>query len=297
MKIDQHKVTADHAGRTLLQLVRSLNPGTSDSRIYKACRKGEVRVNKARAKFSYKLQLNDVVRVPMFQPKIINTATIPEWLEASIIKEDANIIAINKPGGLSVHAGNQVSSGLIEILRQDPRWQEHSLDLIHRLDRATSGLILIAKNNLTKRILSEQFADRTIEKHYIAVLEGAIDHKLKTLKHRLNTNNDFTVICDPSGKVAITNILSSEVFYSNQQAYTQVLLQPKTGRKHQLRVQCQAIGHPILGDKIYGNSGKFLFLHAYKLCYNDPQSNERIELVAELPKEKHACLQSLKTIN
>ena len=292
------KITIDQiqAGRTVLQLLRSYNPKIKDARLYKACRKGEVRVNKSRVKFSERLKCNDLVRLPVFQAEIEQYQAVPEWLLACIIYEDEHVIAINKPGGLSVHAGNQVDFGLIEILRQDQRWPE-TLDLVHRLDRATSGVVIISKNVLIKRELSLQFAQRLVQKEYWALLEGHVPLTMKTLTHKLFTTNDFKVICAESGKVAQTTISSIEHCLMADKPVTKVVLLPSTGRKHQLRVQCQAIGHPIVGDNLYGNGGKMLFLHAAQICYTDPLTKVLITIKAPLPEEKAQCWNSLITIS
>ena len=296
MDIKHLIITNFEAKRTVLQLLRTYNSNISDSRLYKACRRGEVRVNKSRVKFNYRLKLEDQVRLPIFQERCPEIKPIPDWLQGTIIYEDAGVIAINKPSGLSVHAGNMIKQGLIEIMRQDPRWHELNLDLVHRLDRATSGLVLIAKNTLIKTQLSAQFADRVVDKTYIALLAGHLDLNTKLLEHTLDTSHEFKVVCADSGKKAVTEVASIEHYWFAQKPVTKVTLKPKTGRKHQLRVQCQAIGHPIIGDELYGVKGKMLFLHAYKLCYTDP-INGPVVLTAPLPEEKVKCLNSLQSMS
>lgn len=290
MRINNLTIDEKISGRTVIQTIRALNRNIPDSRLYKACRSGEVRVNGSRVKFNYRLKINDVIRVPVFKPEQKVNNPLPDLLQDAIIFEDENIIAINKPSGLSVHAGSQGDLGLIEILRQDKRWLNDDLDLIHRLDAMTSGVILVAKNYRAKKFLSEQFRLRNIEKHYWAILEGHFPKSKKLIESRIslsNTSKDFRVYCDDKGKYAKTLVLSVEhLFCSRNKPITKILLFPKTGRKHQLRVQCSSLGHPILGDTIYGSNFKVrLLLHAFSIKFEVPGCGEFLKLSAGLPEE------------
>lgn len=291
-------ITQDEVNSTVLQVARRCNRNISDSRIYKACRKGEIRLNGGRTKFSQRVQVGDVLRIPIYSPTPKICMPVPIWFNSCILHEDDHVIVINKPAGLSVHAGSHGEQGLIEIMRQEPRWSEAKLDLIHRLDKETSGIILVAKTLTFRREMAEQFKQRKLKKTYFALLVGHMPDEVKTLEHKL-LSAYTKVVEDVNGKTAITKVLEKHYFTDkDSQLFTKVKLRPITGRKHQLRVQCAITGYPIFCDPIYGKKQQEkLFLHAAELCYIDPMSGQSKKFTAPLPPEKINCLQSLRITN
>lgn len=276
------RISRDDEGQRLDNfLIRHLKK-VPKSRIYNLLRRGEVRINKSRKKAEYKLQTNDILRLPPVRveskPKSCTdeaaneafAARLKEW----VIYEDNKLLVINKPPSLAVHGGSGIHLGLIELIR---RHFQHAKnwELVHRLDRETSGLIMIAKRRSELRRLHQAFRDNTVHKEYWAILVG----DLKQDKHRVTAplkKNQLAggariVRVDPTGQDAETLF---EV-QGRTPGYTWVLAKPVTGRTHQIRVHSQSLGSPILGDDKYtdqsenakakkaGYSG--LMLHARRL--------------------------------
>jgi len=264
------------------------------SHIYKIIRKGEVRVNKKRVKAEYKLKLNDSVRIPPVNVKekqeIHPNESLLEQLSKSIIFDNKDLLVINKPSGLAVHGGSGVSYGLIEAVRKMYP-QENFLELVHRLDRDTSGCILIAKKRTVLTYLHQQLRDKSTQKFYQALVCGQIQGKAikvdKPLKKNTLKSGERIVTIDPMGKQALS-IFNPIKSY---QDLTFVEVQILTGRTHQIRVHAQSIGHALVGDRKYGNFAcnqrikslglKRLFLHAKKIIVKLP--NESSAKVFEAP--------------
>lgn len=269
------------------------------SKIYSILRKGEVRVNKGRIKPSYKLQLDDVVRVPPLTHTQITTPIISDNAVASfdlsnaIIYEDQNLLIINKPSGLAVHGGSGLNFGLIELLRQ-MRPEEKSLELIHRIDRDTSGCVMLAKNAKILRAMHELFKTNQIKKTYHLLVKGYAKENFivdEPLKKFVLSSGERMVRVHPEGQTARTE-------FKVLQRYENVsLLQasPITGRTHQIRVHAAVRGLPIIGDQKYGDKQtnqimrklglKRLFLHARELKFTCPISAKKIHLQAEYHKD------------
>lgn len=262
-------------------------PGVPKSRLYRLLRKGEVRVNGGRVRAEHRLQAGDEVRIP---PARINPEGAPpprrrvEDLAARVLFEDKELLVINKPGGVAVHGGSGISHGVIELLRA-ARPELKDLSLVHRLDRETSGCLVLAKRRSALRSLHEQFREGRVEKNYLAMVPGdwqygeqVIDAPL-LVTHR--KNGERHVIIDKEGKQAATRIRLSRRYG----IYSLLQCQPETGRTHQIRVHLAAEGFPILGDERYGDpdvnaraasSGlKRLFLHAQSIAFPDAHGNER----------------------
>lgn len=264
--------------------------------IFKIIRNGEVRVNKKRIKTLYKLKINDVVRIPPIdfiekKEKTPSTAFKPE-----IIFEDEWLLVVNKPNGLAVHGGSGIDFGLIELMRHLN--QEHRfLELVHRIDKNTSGIIVIAKKRSALRLMQELFRNKKIKKNYLVAVKGNWDLQKKEVILRLEKKqtpegHHVNVVEDPlKGK------LSKSIFYLVKKTPHKSLLSAQiiTGRTHQIRVQLAFLGFPVLGDDKYGDfalnkklhsSGlKRMFLHAHKLSFTHPFTEEKVELVADLPIE------------
>ncbi len=268
--------------------------GVPKGKIYKILRKGEVRVNKKRAKPEYKLQIDDIVRVPPVRleeksEQIIDTAKLG-FIEEAILFEDERIIVINKPSGIAVHGGSGLSYGLIEAIRA-LRPNAQFLELVHRLDKDTSGCMLIAKKRSALRHLHEQLRNKQMDKRYHALVDGTWPknrHKVKAklLKQQLQSGERM-VFADECGKPSETHYRVLEHFAS----CSLVEAKPLTGRTHQIRVHCQYAGHSIANDPKYGNDDfskfvrqkgcKRLFLHAQSLSFIHPLSEQVVTFKAE----------------
>ncbi len=259
-------------------LLRELK-GVPKSRIYRLLRKGEVRVNKGRVKPEYKLQAGDELRVPPVRmaeadapPRV--SVGLSERLESSIIYEDDGLLVVNKPSGLAVHGGSGLNFGLIEALRA-LRPQAKFLELVHRLDRDTSGCIMVAKKRTALLALHDALRGDGVDKRYLALVAGqwpAHRHRIDAplLKSTLQSG-EWVVRVSASGKQALTEFRIVESF----KGATLVEAKPVTGRTHQIRVHAQFAGHPLACDEKYGDEAaddrfreaglKRLFLHAKSL--------------------------------
>jgi 23S rRNA pseudouridine955/2504/2580 synthase len=285
--------------------------GVPKSKIYKIVRKGEVRVNKKRVKPEYKLQLGDNVRVPPIRIEESKAAPINTnhiaYLEQAILYEDERLLVINKPSGLAVHGGSGLNYGMIEALRA-LRPNAPFLELVHRLDRDTSGCIIVAKKRSALRHLHEQLRNNQMDKTYHALVKGEWPVKRTKVSAKLQKNQlqsgERMVFADENGKASETRFKRLNVF----EHASLVEAKPITGRTHQIRVHCQFAGHNIANDPKYGddvftesinNMGcKRLFLHAKNIRFIHPLSEKVISfdapydnalsgLVKRLNAEKH----------
>jgi len=290
-------------------LVKTLK-GVPKSRIYRLLRKGEIRLNKGRVKASVKLALADTLRIPPIRTSIGNeTELAGKWLldvlDKSIIFEDNRLLIINKPPGIAVHGGSGVSIGVIEAFRQ-LRPQQKGLELVHRLDRDTSGCLMIAKKRSCLRNIQSMLARKTkLEKHYLAVVHGKWPRRkqhvdLPLLKNTLKSGERISIVSS-EGKSALTKI---EVIDQSTR-FSLLSLQPVTGRTHQLRVHCQQTGYSIVGDEKYGLEDKDgqlrksgfrrLMLHASKLVIPPLEPGEKTVKV-EAPLDDQ-FLKMMKLVN
>jgi len=295
MKIKHIKVPEVSVGQRIDNFLLKNFKGVPKSRVYRAIRGGEVRVNKGRVKADYRLQLDDEVRMPPLrvstQKPPMMTLRLQEILSEQIIYEDKGIILLNKPSSIAVHGGSGVSAGVIEALRQ-ARPHCKYLELIHRLDRDTSGCLLVAKKPSVHKDMCELFASRKIKKSYLMLVHGKCHFKHKRIKAALEKDvvrsGERIVRVDPKGREAITDFYCLHA--SNKASV--LLAQPKTGRMHQLRVHAAYIEHPIIGDKKYGDQerdkklGKLglkrLYLHAVSLEFVIPNSADQFGVCAVL---------------
>ncbi|MGR8932281.1 MAG: 23S rRNA pseudouridine(955/2504/2580) synthase RluC [Gammaproteobacteria bacterium] len=278
--------------------------GVPKTRIYRMVRKGEVRVNKGRVDVSYKLVLGDIVRIPpvrMSEKKddIIVQPTLKHSLEHHILFEDDGFIVLNKPSGFAVHGGSGINSGVIEALRQ-MRPQQKFLELVHRLDKETSGCLLIAKKRSVLKQLHEMFRGDGMQKTYLALLAGQFKRKKQWVDVPLLKNvaqgGERMVTVSQAGKAAETLFTRLRAFQDS----TLVHASPKTGRTHQIRVHAAWLGHSIVCDDRYGDHEvnrlfkkrgyKRLFLHAEQLKFGHPLTGEALHFVAPLPEELQSLL-------
>jgi 23S rRNA pseudouridine955/2504/2580 synthase len=298
------EVDADTVGRRLDNFLMSALKGLPRPRVYRLIRSGEVRVNKGRSKPSYHLAAGDVVRIPPVRGLEKDAAPFvkpgrSDWLNACVLYEDDYFLALNKPSGLAVHGGSGVSLGAIELLRV-ARPDSHYLELVHRLDRDTSGCLLVAKKRSSLRQLHTAFREGHIRKIYYALLSGQWKGGNREVALPLMTEHreggERHVRTGADGKPALTRFFPQRR-YENA-VFTEVEL--LTGRTHQIRVHAAAIGHPVAGDTRYGSSAEAppaglrrLFLHAGKLEFIHPGSGEQICIEAPIEAELQAVLARL----
>ena len=283
------EVSPELAGQRIDNFLRNQLKGVPKTLIYRILRKGEVRVNKGRIKPEYKLQAGDLVRVPPLrlaerdEPAPLAQGLL-ERLEAAIVYEDKALIVLNKPAGIAVHGGSGLSYGVIEALRQ-LRPDAKELELAHRLDRDTSGLLMIAKKRSMLRHLHEALRGDGVDKRYMALVRGRWETGKKQvnaplLKNTLRSGERMVEVTE-DGKEALTLF---RVLRRFGDFATLVEARPITGRTHQIRVHALHAGHAIAGDSKYGDEefsreirelgGKRLFLHAYELKVPLPDGGE-----------------------
>lgn len=267
--------------------------------IYRWLRKGELRVNKKRVKQTYRVSAGDIVRIPPFtleEDAIIRVSDDHlSFLESLILFENDDYMIINKPCGIAVHGGSGVTSGLIERLRQ-LRPHAKKLELAHRLDKETSGCMIIAKKYSILTYFHEALKKREVQKTYHALVHGNWSNKIKQidlpLKRHLLPHGERIVRVDKlNGKEALTSVRILQKFDD----YTLVEAIPHTGRTHQIRVHLTAFDHPIVCDKKYGVEAKDqgliskgfnrLFLHSARLSFKDPKTTEEIYFEAPYDRE------------
>ncbi|MCR3754779.1 MAG: 23S rRNA pseudouridine(955/2504/2580) synthase [Candidatus Westeberhardia cardiocondylae] len=284
--------------------------GIPKSKIYHIIRNGEVRINKKRIKCQYKLKINDILRIPplhmykMVQKKPIKCIALHKY----IIYEDDSLMIINKPTGIAVHGGyNWQYGGIIEMLKMYYK-NIHFLELVHRLDKDTSGILLIAKKNSMLRALHELLRNRKIKKNYLALVSGVWSSKITEIAVPLYKFFSIKKKCimqvnKKYGKLSKTIFKVQERF-----AKIATLMQaiPITGRTHQIRIHTQYAGHPIACDDRYGDKNfdlqmKYfgvnrLFLHAFSISFKYPNTEKILSIQAPLDKTLLQCLQKLRVV-
>ncbi len=273
-------------------LLRHLK-GVPKSHVYQVLRSGQVRVNSGRVKPEYRLQVGDKVRVPPVRiserkPAVLRPLHLP------VIYEDASLIVIDKPSGVAVHGGSGVSFGVIESLRAE-RPQAKFLELVHRLDRDTSGLLMIAKKRSALVELHRMLREGEVDKAYLAVVKGSWSRKETEIRESLhkyvNAQGERRVSVRDDGKAAVTRVKPLKVDH----AFSFLELRLLTGRTHQIRVHLAHAGHPVLGDDKYGDfplnralakeGVKRLLLHASRLSLRHPLTAAALAFESKLPED------------
>ena len=302
------RITVDEesAGQRLDNYLMRLLKGVPKTHVYRVIRSGEVRVNKGRAAADTRVAAGDEIRLPPLRMADKPASTAPAR-EFPVLFEDEQLLAIAKPAGVAVHGGSGVSSGVIEQLRQ-ARPDARFLELVHRLDKETSGVLLLAKKRSALTALQDQFRSRDTDKRYQALVVGAWPANLKVIDLPLHKGVDaagerhvrVVAPAHADGRRSITLVGASQRYGG----FTLLDITLKTGRTHQIRVHLAHSGHPIVGDPKYGDFAlnkafarerRFdrMFLHARELSFDHPVSGERITLRAPLPADCETLLQQL----
>ncbi len=302
-KISVKKITipSGQEGQRLDNYLRKLLPGVPNSLIYKIIRDGQVRVNSGRVRPLYRLKTDDIVRIPPVsidsKPEFISRALIKD-LKKIVLYEDEDFMVVNKPAGIAVHSGTNIKNDIISSLRTMEKYK--NLSLVHRLDKNTSGCLILAKNYHTASKLGKTFQSSNIEKHYLSLLAGtlkgdkiAIDQPI--MKNRNNHENSVSI--SDKGKAALSYITLLKQF----KECCLVDINIKTGRMHQIRVHAASIDQPVCGDTKYGhvetnkllrNHGlKRMFLHSKKISFYFKQQHD---IEAPTPEDLSLVIANLK---
>lgn len=299
-------VDASREGQRLDNFLLGQLKGVPKSHVYRILRRGEVRVNGGRAAPDYRLRTGDRIRIPPLRrkaPAEPASAAGFEWLNQRVLHEDEELMVLDKPAGLPVHGGSGVAVGLIEALR-GLRPQLPMLELVHRLDRGTSGCLLVAKRRPTLLALHEMLRTGGIEKRYLALVKGRWRGGARRISAPLardrKRGGERLVDVSAEGRAAESQF-SPKGHYGPA---TLVQIALYTGRMHQARVHAVHAGHPIAGDDKYGDRDfnrelkraglRRLFLHAARLRFAHPASGARIEVTAPLPPELETVLERLR---
>ena len=276
------------------------------TRVYRIIRKGEVRVNKKRCKPEYKLEAGDVVRIPPIQLEPVSDgkpqppASLLKQLEDRTLFQNPHLIIVDKPAGVAVHAGSGVSFGVIDAMRA--LHPDEDIELVHRLDRDTSGCLVLARHRQALLTLQRLMRDDSLHKQYIAVVRGNWPNHLTSIDLPLRkyhmTNGERRVRVDRAGKWASSRVQ----LLQGGSRYSIIRVELVTGRTHQIRVHCQSQGHEIAGDDKYGNSEfnrdmrkrglRRLLLHAASLELPQTDYTPEIVINAPLPDEFESLMTS-----
>ena len=288
------EVGEDAVGQRVDNFLLRVCKGVPKSHVYRILRSGEVRVNKGRIGPDYRLALGDSLRLPPIRIATQPVHAPPPPRDFVIVYEDDALIVIDKPPGLAVHGGSGVAFGVIEQMRRQ-RPEARYIELVHRLDRETSGLLLLAKKRSALTRLQDSFRAGTVHKRYLALVLGrwqnAVQHVRLPLLKYLNADGERRVSVSVEGKAAhsIVRLLG------RWENFSLVEVELKTGRTHQIRVHLTHLGYPLAGDDKYGDFAinrelqrvglKRMFLHARALAFEHPVSGLELALNATLPKE------------
>jgi 23S rRNA pseudouridine955/2504/2580 synthase len=284
-------------------LLRELK-GVPRSHVYRLVRSGEVRVNSRRVDATYRLQRGDRIRIP----PVRTAAAAPgrpavRPVDFPVVFEDDALLVIDKPAGVAVHGGSGVSSGVIEQLRA-ARPEARFLELVHRLDRDTSGLLMLAKKRSALLALHRALREGTVEKRYLVLVKGrwtrASRNVTLPLRKYLTAAGERRVSVDVSGRESRTRFDLVERIGQ----YSLLAASIETGRTHQIRVQLAQLGFPVVGDEKYGDfdlnkslakqGARRMFLHAERLAFEHPRTGARLELAAALPADLRKSLDRIR---
>lgn len=302
-----HDVDPEAAGQRVDNYLTKRLKGVPKSHIYRILRSGEVRINSRRVRPEYRIQAGDRMRLPPV--RIAKPAATPRPvpgppLNADILYEDDVLLAIDKPSGVAVHGGSGISRGVIEQLRLE-RQQGRFLELVHRLDRETSGVLLLAKRRAALTELHRQLREGQVRKFYHVLVKGAWREDKRSVQLPLNKY----VLASGERRVSVSRDgMTAHTLFKlrrNWQGYSLLEAELKTGRTHQIRVHLAHLGYPVAGDDKYGDFAlnkrlarqglKRMFLHAFKVVIAHPQSGAVLAVEAPLPADLLAFLAELDT--
>jgi 23S rRNA pseudouridine955/2504/2580 synthase len=300
-------ITEEEAGQRIDNYLLRVCKGVPKSHVYRILRSGEVRVNKGRIDQLYRLETGDVVRIPPVRiAERASSAPVP-GAEFAILFEDAHLLVIDKPAGVAVHGGSGVSYGVIEQLRA-ARPDARFLELVHRLDRETSGLLLLAKKRSALTNLHEQMREGDTDKRYLTVVAGDWTNKRQHVKlplHKYTTPEGERRVVVQAGGMESHTVFT---LLRKWEKFALLEAELKTGRTHQIRVHLASTGFPIVGDDKYGDFAlnkqmqkagegrgplRRMFLHAHQITFTHPDSGKEMTLKAPLPAECERFLVSL----
>jgi len=303
VSVKQVEIGSETAGQRVDNFLLRECKGVPKSHIYRILRSGEVRVNSGRVDATYKLAEGDRVRIPPLRLGAKAAPPKPPAFDLPLLYEDEGLIAANKPAGMAVHGGSGISYGVIEQLRL-ARPQAKFLELVHRLDRDTSGLLLLAKKRSVLTAMHELIRTGQMDKRYLVLVHGkwpaGKQHVKLKLQRYVTGAGERRVSVDDEGRESHT------VFELERECggYSLLQAQLKTGRTHQIRVHLAHLGFPIAGDDKYGDFElnkrlakqglKRMFLHAWKLAFVHPLDAEKVKLAAPLPQELENFISALK---
>lgn len=305
-EVQHFEVGEEEAGQRLDNCLQRHLGSVPRSRIYRVIRKGEVRVNGRRARPELRLQLHDRIRIPPMRLASVTPTARPapdlaRRIEGSIVHEDENLLVLDKPAGVAVHGGSGVSFGVIEALRAAR--PDETLELVHRLDRETSGCLLVARRAAALRELHALMRANAFEKRYLVVVKGKWELGAKRIDVPLRTDTrvsgERTVLPAVSGKTSVSDFRPVQ-FFGRTATLMEVTLH--TGRTHQIRVHAAHAGHPVAGDEKYGDGAfnealrelglKRMFLHAHSLSFSWPRGGE-FSINTPLPADLAAFIDAL----
>lgn len=301
MDIKKYNVQLEYSGERIDKYLASMLQDSSRSFIQNLINKDLVMVNSKKVKSNYKLKASDEVEISIPEPEKLQV--VPQDIPIKILYEDSDVVVVDKPQGMVVHpaAGNKDETLVNALL-----FHCHDLSgingvmrpgIVHRIDKDTSGVLVIAKNDKSHNILAEQFKNHTMNREYLALVEGRLKNEMGTIDANLGRNPKdrlkYAVVKD--GKRAVTHYKVMECF----SGYTLVLCKLETGRTHQIRVHMASIGHPLVGDPLYGFKKqnfktKGQLLHARLLGFIHPTKNEYMEFTSPLPEDFTSIINKLR---
>ncbi|MGP8080533.1 MAG: RluA family pseudouridine synthase [Dehalococcoidales bacterium] len=297
---DSYRFTVDKAGNRLDKFVSENCPGLSRSQAQKLIADGYVVVNGLMEKASHKTETGEKIEITI--PPPAPTGLLPEAIPVKILYEDADLLVIDKPAGLTVHpAPGHPSHTLVNAVLSHLNEIEDEGDItrpgiVHRLDKDTSGVMLVAKNNVALANLADQFKARTVKKTYITLVKGILRPDKGVIDAPIGRDSGdrkkMAVTGESRGRAARTNY--RVIRYVGKNSLLEIM--PETGRTHQIRVHLAAIGYPVFGDITYGKKSAFLnrqFLHAHKIGFNLPATGKWVEFESPLPEDLEQVLQEL----
>lgn len=294
------KIDESNVNKRIDQLLTKEIEDSSRTEIQNRLKEGNIVVNDAVVKPNYKVKLNDVIKINEREIETVDIA--PENLNLDIVYEDKDVAVVNKPSGMVVHpsaghSSHTLVNGLLYQLESLSGINgEYRPGIVHRIDKDTSGLLMVAKNDVSHRELSEQLKGKTVDRRYVALVHGVIPHNKGTIDAPIGRNKEkrqqMAVVDD--GKDAVTHFNVLERFLD----YTLIEAILETGRTHQIRVHMDYIGYPIVGDPVYGRKSKFKtdgqLLHAKTVGFTHPVTKERLSFSSDLPKEFNSILEKIR---